>query len=93
MTEHQLFLLINLGERAGSGLPKIRAGWEAERHVLRLTDTVEPFDQTVLEMDWAITAETPGKTPGKTLGKTPRANFGGATHHAPCINSRVSRST
>lgn len=55
-TLHQLFLLINLGERAGSGLPKIRAGWVAEGQVMRLSDTVEPFDQTVLEMDWAVVA-------------------------------------
>ncbi|MDP2179986.1 MAG: HTH domain-containing protein [Methylophilaceae bacterium] len=55
-TLHQLFLLINLGERAGSGLPKIRAGWVAEGQVMRLPDTVEPFDQTVLEMDWAVVA-------------------------------------
>src|SRR5690606_30699497 len=27
-TLHQMFLLINLGERAGSGVPKIRSGWE-----------------------------------------------------------------
>jgi predicted HTH transcriptional regulator len=29
-TLHQMFLMINLGERAGSGLPKIRQGWEVE---------------------------------------------------------------
>lgn len=52
-TLHQMFLLINLGERAGSGLPKIRAGWEAEGHTLRLFDSFEPFDQTRLEMNWA----------------------------------------
>jgi predicted HTH transcriptional regulator len=52
-TLHQLFLLINLGERAGSGLPKIRAGWEAEGHLLQLSDSFEPFDQTRLEMRWA----------------------------------------
>ncbi len=52
-TLHQMFLLINLGERAGSGLPKIRAGWETEGHVMRLSDTVEPYDQTLLAMDWS----------------------------------------
>ncbi len=51
-TLHQMFLLINLGERAGSGLPKIRSGWEHEGHSLRLQDSFEPFDQTVLEMTW-----------------------------------------
>jgi len=47
-TLHQMFLLINLGERAGSGVPKIRSGWEQEGHGLRLFDSFEPFDQTVL---------------------------------------------
>jgi predicted HTH transcriptional regulator len=52
-TLHQMFLLINLGERAGSGLPKIRVGWEAAGHSLRLFDAFQPFDQTCLEMLWA----------------------------------------
>ncbi len=61
-TLHQMFLLINLGERAGSGVPKIRSGWEQEGHGLRLFDSFEPFDQTVLEMTWskstlAVTSE------------------------------------
>jgi predicted HTH transcriptional regulator len=51
-TLHQMFLFINLGERAGSGLPKIRAGWEAAGNIMRLSDSCEPFDQTLLEMDW-----------------------------------------
>jgi len=51
-TLHQIFLFINLGERAGSGLPKIRAGWEAAGNIMRLFDSCEPFDQTLLEMDW-----------------------------------------
>lgn len=51
-TLHQMFLFINLGERAGSGLPKIRAGWEAAGNIMRLSDACEPFAQTLLEMDW-----------------------------------------
>lgn len=72
-TLHQLFLLINLGERAGSGVPKIRSGWEAAGHSLRLVDSFEPFDQTVLEMGWApaalagVSEETPEKTPEAIL--------------------------
>jgi predicted HTH transcriptional regulator len=59
-TLHQMFLMINLGERAGSGLPKIRSGWEQQGHGLRLSDSVEPFDHTVLEMTWHIpTAVSP----------------------------------
>lgn len=74
-TLHQMFLFINLGERAGSGLPKIRAGWEAEGNVLRLYDTFEPFDQTLLEMDWASASAVTSipateKMSGKTSGKT-----------------------
>lgn len=61
-TLHQMFLLINLGERAGSGLPKIRSGWEQQGHGLRLFDSVEPFDHTVLEMLWAPGADTVDKT-------------------------------
>ena len=75
-TLHQMFLFINLGERAGSGLPKIRAAWEADGHGLRLSDSFEPFDQTILEMTWAsgssqITAtsvETSVETSTRILG-------------------------
>lgn len=71
-TLHQMFLFINLGERAGSGLPKIRAGWEAMGHALHLADAFEPFEQTTLEMTWAggliqDLAKTPLKTPEKIL--------------------------
>jgi predicted HTH transcriptional regulator len=64
-TLHQMFLLINLGERAGAGVPKIRSGWEQEGHGLRLFDSFEPFDQTVLEMTWsasnlAVSSEAAG---------------------------------
>ena len=68
--------MINLGERAGSGLPKIRAGWEAEGHVLRLFDSFEPFDQTRLEMRWAAGlhqgfTDARADGPGEVTGKTP----------------------
>ncbi|MFG6439798.1 RNA-binding domain-containing protein [Roseateles sp. LKC17W] len=83
-TLHQMFLLINLGERAGSGVPKIRSGWEQAGHTLRLSDSFEPFDQTVLEMRWApaegmntnASAGTPEETPEKTPEKTPEAILG-----------------
>ena len=68
---HQLFLFINLGERAGSGLPKIRAGWEAQGHTLQLQDSCEPFSHTVLIMDWARTAKKISGQATKTPGKTP----------------------
>lgn len=73
-TLHQLFLFINLGERAGSGLPKIRAGWEAVGNIMRLSDSCEPFDQTLLEMDWVVSSlmnaiETAVKSSPKTEEK------------------------
>ena len=73
-TLHQMFLFINLGERAGSGLPKIRSGWEVQGQVLRLEDSFEPYEQTQLEMVWnpsylGVSTETPLKTPLKTPEK------------------------
>lgn len=49
-TLHQLFLQLGLGERAGSGLPKIRAAWEPLGYSIRLYDSFEPYDQSILEM-------------------------------------------
>ena len=71
-TLHQMFLMIGLGERAGSGLPKIRLGWEQAGGRLQLADTFEPYEQTRLEMTWADSASEarPSKVPGKTSGKT-----------------------
>lgn len=60
------------GERAGSGLPKIRSGWEDMGNAVRLADSFEPFEQTTLEMNWGrgfsgVLTETPVKTPEKIL--------------------------
>ena len=60
-----MFLMINLGERAGSGLPRILSSWQGEGNTLKLTDSFEPYDQSLLTMSWA-SEKTPGKTPGKT---------------------------
>lgn len=49
-TLHQLFLMLGLGERAGSGLPKIRAAWEQLGYQVGLHDSFEPYDQTVLTL-------------------------------------------
>lgn len=51
-TLHQLFLMINFGERAGSGIPIICQGWETDGGHLHLFDSFEPYDQTMLEMSW-----------------------------------------
>lgn len=100
-TLHQMFLFINLGERAGSGLPKIHSGWEAEGHGMRLFDSCEPFDQTRLEMEWsaAATEASPGdteKTPGKTPGKTPErileALKAGPSASVPELAARLGKS-
>lgn len=49
-TLHQLFLQLGLGERAGSGLPKIRHAWESQGYSVTLSDSFEPYDQSVLEV-------------------------------------------
>jgi ATP-dependent DNA helicase RecG len=48
----QMFLMIGLGERAGSGMAKIQQGWQHTGGKLQLVDSVEPFDQTWLKMDF-----------------------------------------
>lgn len=53
-TLQQMFLMIGLGERAGSGLPKIIHGWRDEGHGLELHDDLMPMNHTVLEMTWKI---------------------------------------
>ncbi|MHB0818646.1 ATP-binding protein [Stutzerimonas stutzeri] len=71
-TLQQMFLMINLGERAGSGLPKIRQAWQAAGGQLELNDSFEPYDQTSLRMAWQDTAEPeiPEKTSEKTTEDT-----------------------
>ena len=68
-TLHQMFLMINLGERAGSGLPKIRQGWEMTGGNLNLLDTFEPYDQTRLLMSFGEGEVETGKVTGKVTGK------------------------
>lgn len=53
-TLHQLFLQLGLGERAGSGLPKIRHAWESQGYFVTLTESFEPYDQSVLEVTKAL---------------------------------------
>lgn len=66
-TLYQMFLMIDLGERAGSDLPKIRQGWEVEGCTIRLFDSFEPYDQTRLEMTWGRMADETGKMTGKVF--------------------------
>jgi predicted HTH transcriptional regulator len=91
-TIQQMFLMLNLGERAGSGLPRILAGWEGQGRSLVLRDDFEPHDHTVLTMSWGPSTTqqgrpgatgTPGKTPGEMPGKTPGKTPGKAPGKTP----------
>ena len=70
-TLQQMFLMIGLGERAGSGLTKIQRGWGASGGRLNLADSFEPYDQTRLDMNFnregADSASRLGKMSGKVL--------------------------
>lgn len=52
-TMQQMFLMIGLGEWAGSGLSRIVHGWKDLGHGLQLQEHYEPQEFTVLEMTWA----------------------------------------
>ena len=67
-TLQQMFLMINLGERAGSGLPRILTSWQSEGRLLKMTELFEPYDQSLLTMDWALETVS-GKMSGKMSGK------------------------
>ncbi|MDZ7818753.1 MAG: putative DNA binding domain-containing protein [Aliarcobacter sp.] len=49
-TIHQMFLLIGLGERAGSGLPKIFSGWTSQHWSKPLLYEKQEPEQTLLEL-------------------------------------------
>lgn len=50
-TLHQMFRLVGVGEQAGSGIPKIMQGWEAQHwNPPKLHENSIPFDQTLLEL-------------------------------------------
>ncbi len=55
-TMQQMFLMIGLGERAGSGMSHIIHGWKDLGHDVRLLERYEPQEHTVLEMTWATTS-------------------------------------
>ena len=67
-TLQQMFLMINLGERAGSGLPRILTSWQSEGRLLKMRELFEPYDQSLLTMDWALETVS-GKMSGKMSGK------------------------
>lgn len=48
---HQIFRLINVGEQAGSGIPKILSGWHSQHWIPPyLHEKRQPNNQTLLEM-------------------------------------------
>jgi len=50
-TLQQMFLLVGLGEKAGSGVPKIRKGWTDQHwRAPALYEKEEPSEQTLLEL-------------------------------------------
>jgi ATP-dependent DNA helicase RecG len=49
-TLHHMFLLIGLGERAGSGLPKIFSGWSSQHWSKPLLHEKHEPEQTLLEL-------------------------------------------
>jgi predicted HTH transcriptional regulator len=65
-TLQQMFLMINLGERAGSGLPRILTSWQSEGRLLKMTELFEPYDQSLLTMNWALETVS-GKMSGKPI--------------------------
>jgi ATP-dependent DNA helicase RecG len=65
-TLHKLFLLLGLGEQAGSGLPKIKQGWSALGNSLKISDNKIPYDQTVMELNWH--SEDVGVNAGVNVG-------------------------
>lgn len=63
-TMQQMFLMIGLGERAGSGMSRILHGWQDLGHTVRLAERYEPQAHSVLEMGWAAAATvTPTTSP------------------------------
>lgn len=68
-TMQQMFLMIGLGERAGSGMSRILHGWQALGHTVRLAERYEPQEHSVLEMGWASAVLSPPSS-GESSGET-----------------------
>lgn len=47
-----MFLRIGIGETAGSGLHKIKQGWEQNKGTLSLEECFEPYEHTQLSLFW-----------------------------------------
>lgn len=70
-TMQQMFLMIGLGERAGSGMSRIVHGWRDLGHSLQLTEHYEPQEHTLLEMTWTLelTPLLPPQKCGRKCGR------------------------
>ena len=64
-----MFLMIGLGERAGSGLTKIQRGWRESGKQLNLADSFDPYDQTRLDMAFSREGPDSARRFGKMSGK------------------------
>jgi ATP-dependent DNA helicase RecG len=71
-TMQQMFLMIGLGERAGSGMSRIVHGWQDLGHGLQFTEHYEPQEFTLLEMTWALELAPPlsPESSGESSGET-----------------------
>ena len=56
-TLQQLFLMIGLGEKAGSGVAKIKQGWTDFDHAMKLEEAFIPSEQTLVELLWVVDSE------------------------------------
>ena len=68
----QMFLMIGLGERAGSGMSRIVHGWRDLGHFLELKEQFEPQEHTVLSLHWAnVTPLVPKSSPKNSPKSSP----------------------
>lgn len=72
-TMQQMFLMIGLGERAGSGMSRILHGWKDLGHSLQLAERYEPQEHTVLEMAWAA-GLAPNRLPVSSPESSPESS-------------------
>lgn len=102
-TLQQMFLMIGLGERAGSGMSRIVHGWQALGHGLQLREYFDPQEYTVLEMRWSdellqdgspnssveSSVESSVKTADKILGLLAEHSTLTLAELAKCLNLSV----
>ena len=92
----QMFLMIGLGERAGSGMSRIVHGWRDLGHFLELKERFEPQEHTVLSLHWAnATPLVPNSSPNSSPKSSPIRHQDTAESillllgKNPCMSTRV----